>query len=124
MTLKFYKCSVCGQIVAKVEATNADIICCGQPMKEMTVNTVDGASEKHVPVCTQENNELHVQVGSIDHPMEKEHYIKWIYVQTENGAYFRCLRPGDKPFACFTMAEGETPTEVMELCNIHGLWKA
>ena len=124
MTLKFYKCKVCGQIVAKVEATNADIICCGQPMEEIIPRTEDEAYEKHVPVWMLEGDKLHVNVGLDDHPMEKEHHIKWIYVQTKTGAYFKCLRPGDKPAACFVLEDGETPVEVLELCNLHGMWKA
>lgn len=124
MTLQFYKCKHCGQIVAKVEATNADIICCGEPMEEMIPNTVDASQEKHVPVSKCKDGELRVCVGSEDHPMSKDHYIKWIYVETKTGSYFRCLRPDDKPHACFTLGKKEKPEKIYTLCNIHGLWMA
>lgn len=124
MTLQFYKCKHCGQIVAKVEATKADIICCGEPMEEMVPNTVDASQEKHVPVSECKDGEVRVRVGSEDHPMSKEHRIQWIYVETKSGSYFKCFRPEEKPHACFTLGENEKPEKIYTLCNIHGLWMA
>lgn len=124
MKLKFYQCKKCGQIITKVEGKDTDIICCGETMEEMIPNEVDAAIEKHVPIYVRIGNEIRVNVGAEDHPMTKEHYIKWIYVQTTQGAYFKCFRPDDRPRADFMISSKETLTSVYALCNIHGLWKA
>ena len=33
--MKFYKCDICGKIVAMVKATDVDTVCCGKPMREL-----------------------------------------------------------------------------------------
>ena len=47
--MKFYKCEICGKIVAMVKETPVDTMCCGQAMRELVPGTTDGATEKHVP---------------------------------------------------------------------------
>ena len=54
-------------------------------MEELVPNTVDAAQEKHVPVVTVDGNTVKVEIGSVEHPMVDEHYIQWIYLQTEKG---------------------------------------
>ncbi|HLB31948.1 MAG TPA: desulfoferrodoxin family protein, partial [Patescibacteria group bacterium] len=63
-----------------------------------------------------------VKVGSIPHPMEKEHYIEWIEIIADGAVYRKFLKPGDKPEAEFCI-EAEK-VEAREYCNIHGLWKS
>ena len=61
-------------------------------------------TEKHVPVAEQEGSKLTVKVGSVEHPMTKEHYIEWIEVQEDNGKVQRkFLSPEDKPVAEFEL---------------------
>ena len=43
--MKFYKCDVCGKIVAMVKATDVDTVCCGKPMRELVPGTTDGAKD-------------------------------------------------------------------------------
>jgi superoxide reductase len=45
-----YKCEVCGNIVEVLHTGAGELVCCGQPMKLKEANTVDAATEKHVPV--------------------------------------------------------------------------
>lgn len=124
MKMKFYRCSICGKIIAMVKETNVDTICCGKPMEEIIPNTVDAAKEKHVPVYEIKDNKVFVTVGSVDHPMEDKHYIEWIAVETSSGNQRKALKPGDKPKACFSLCEGDKVTAVYAYCNLHGLWKA
>ena len=35
MKQKFYKCTVCGQIIAMVKQTAIPVMCCGKPMQEI-----------------------------------------------------------------------------------------
>lgn len=125
--MKFYKCAHCGKIVALVSGPAAvPTICCGEPMKEMVPNTEDGAHEKHIPVYTvdRENNRVIVNVGSVAHPMTKEHYIQWVVLQTNKGNQRKELRPETEPKAVFTIEADEEVIAVLEYCNLHGLYKA
>lgn len=123
MDTKFYVCPVCGQVVEKVTDKGIPVVCCGKPMEELKANTTDASQEKHVPVVTVDGNKVKVTVGSVAHPMEAEHYIEWIYVQTENGGLRKALNPGDAPEAEFCLG-GEKAVAVYAYCNLHGLWKA
>ena len=123
MEQKFYKCSHCGNIIAKVKDMGVPVICCGEKMQEMIPGTVDASLEKHVPVYEIKDNVVTVSVGAVEHPMLNEHYIEWISLQTNKGNQRKVLNPGDKPTACFVLCEGEVVEAVFEHCNLHGLWK-
>ena len=79
--MKLLKCSVCGNIVEMIEDKGVPVMCCGKPMDELKANTTDGALEKHVPVAEIADGNLHVKVGSMEHPMLAEHYITMILVE-------------------------------------------
>ena len=121
--MKFYKCEICGKIVAMVKETPVDTMCCGQAMRELVPGTTDGATEKHVPVYTLEGNTVRVKVGSVEHPMTDAHHIEWIAIETENGNQRKELKPGDKPEATFALVPRDKVKSVYEYCNLHGLWK-
>ena len=124
MDMKFYRCDICGNIIAKVYDSGVNPQCCGKDMKEIKPNTTDGATEKHVPVFEIKGNMVHVKVGSDEHPMTDDHYIQWIAIETTTGNQRKCLSPGDKPEACFALCDGDKVLAVYEYCNLHGLWKA
>ncbi len=124
MEQQFYKCRKCGQIVAMVKKTGSPLICCGEEMVLMKANTTDGAKEKHVPVYKVDGNMVRVVVGETAHPMQENHYIEWISLQTSLGNQRKVLKPGDAPEAAFVMMEGEEIQAVYAYCNLHGLWKA
>ena len=121
--MKFYKCEICGKIVAMVKETPVDTMCCGQAMRELVPGTTDGATDKHVPVYTLEGNTVKVKVGSVEHPMTDAHHIEWIAIETENGNQRKELKPGDKPEATFALVPRDKVKSVYEYCNLHGLWK-
>jgi superoxide reductase len=120
--LQIYKCEVCGNIVEMLHAGAGQLVCCGQPMKLFTENSVDAAKEKHVPVIEKTAAGFKVKVGSVAHPMEEKHYIEWIDVIADGKAYRKFLNPGEVPEATFEI-KAERVT-AREYCNLHGLWKA
>jgi superoxide reductase len=81
--VKIYKCSVCGNIILKLDDHSENLVCCDKPITLLKANTTDGAIEKHVPVlkekikdCQIANTPIYkVQVGSVAHPMIPEHFI-------------------------------------------------
>lgn len=116
-----YKCEVCDNIVEVLHTGVGELVCCGQPMKLQTANTEDAAEEKHVPVVEKTDTSVKVKVGSVDHPMEDDHYIEWIEVIADGRVYRQNLKPGDKPEAEFNVKSDKVIARAY--CNLHGLWR-
>ena len=120
--IKFVKCKHCGNVVEFINDSGVPIMCCGERMEELKANTTDAAQEKHVPVATLDGNTLHVEVGSVLHPMTKEHLIQQIIVVNGRRIDKVVLDDMVPPIADFTV----NPTKEIEVyayCNLHGLWK-
>ena len=121
--MQVYRCSLCGNIVSVLHAGEGQLVCCGQPMELQKENTEDASQEKHVPVIEKTENGVIVKVGSVEHPMEKEHYIEWIEVFADGMSCRKFLSPGDEPKADFTMdAKAAGSVTARAYCNLHGLW--
>jgi len=100
-------------------------------MKELVPNTVEASVEKHLPVvevgsssccCGDDCYYLCVKVGGVPHPMEDEHFISFIYVETERGGQRKCLKAGEEPKLDFYI-KCDKAVAVYAYCNLHGLWK-
>ena len=118
---KFFICNHCKNLIGLIEDKGVPMVCCGEKMTELIPNTVDASGEKHLPEVTASGNNIKVQVGSVLHPMVEEHYITFIYVETEHGGQRKVLKPGDAPIAEFSFID-DKPIAVYEYCNLHGLW--
>ena len=121
--IQFFKCKKCGKIVEIVNKGCPVVVCCGNEMAELKANTTDGATEKHVPVIESLGDKVTVRVGSAVHPMESDHYIQWIEIETDKGIQRKNLNPGEEPKATFSLLD-EKLLAAYEYCNKHGLWKA
>ena len=119
---KFYVCSRCGNLVGMINESGVPMMCCGQKMDELVPNTVEASGEKHIPAVKLGDGVVEVNVGSVDHPMAPEHYIEWVYVQTEKGGQRKALKPGDAPHVTFALGDDKA-VAVYAYCNLHGLWK-
>jgi superoxide reductase len=119
---QIYKCAVCGNIVQVLHAGQGELVCCGQPMRLQTENSVDASLEKHVPVVEKTAGGVKIKVGSVPHPMEEAHYIEWIQVVAGGIAQRKYLKPGEAPEAEFCVS-GDVQL-VRAYCNLHGLWKS
>ncbi len=122
--MQFYKCNGCGNLITFLgEKSGCTPKCCGEVMTELTPNTSDGASEKHIPIITMNGNKVNVTVGSVTHPMLENHYIEWIILETTEGFTKKDLKPGDTPSVTFTLNEYEEVISAYAYCNLHGLWE-
>jgi len=110
-----WKCEICGNIIVVVHDGADSLVCCGKPMNLQKAKTSDEGKEKHVPVIKGKK----VKVGSIPHPMEKEHYIEWIEASDGKEISRIFLTPDQEPEAefCFEVKLARI------YCNVHGLWK-
>ena len=118
---KFYICRHCGNLIGMIHNAGVPMMCCGQKMDALEPGTVEASAEKHIPAVTLEGDVLKVNVGSIDHPMLPEHYIEWVYVETEAGGQRKALKPGQEPKAVFVLKDDKA-LAVYAYCNLHGLW--
>ena len=123
MATKFFLCTTCGNVVVKVMDSGVIPVCCGSEMEELVPGTSDGAMEKHLPVVERVDDcTLKVKIGSLPHPMSKEHHIEFIYLETEHGGQIQYLDQ-DKPAEALFCGCKDKPVAVYAYCNIHGLWK-
>lgn len=118
--VKFYRCKTCGNIIGLIKGSPAPLRCCGQEMEPLVANVEDAAVEKHVPVYEIMDGELVVKVGSVEHPMEKDHYIMWVAEVTDNKTVRVQLYPEQSTETRLPYYKGAT---LYAYCNKHGLWK-
>ena len=120
-----YKCEICGNVASIIEAHDPDLVCCGKPMKLLEEKGIDQeGKEKHVPIIEVEENLVRVRVGTIPHPMEKEHYIELIQlIKDGNIVIGKRLKLDDLPEADFCL-ENTEGLKARALCNVHGLWRS
>lgn len=124
MLPKFYKCSHCGQIIAKVNDTNVKVVCCNEEMQQLIPGTVEASREKHIPVYHVENQILKINIGSINHPMTEAHLIEWVFVQTSKKNIRVALHANMEPTVNILLENDEKVEKVLSYCNLHGLWEA
>ena len=74
-----------------------------------------------VPVLSLNGTTAKVNVGSVAHPMDPDHYIVFIELLTAARIYRAELSPGKAPEASFDV-HGEV-IGARAYCNKHGLWK-
>jgi superoxide reductase len=115
------RCAKCGAMVKVLEdctCDNCGIRCCGENMEVVKANSTDAAVEKHVPTYQIIDDEI---VVTVNHGMEKEHFIEWISLVKENTEVTVKLYPEQEAIARFPYMRGST---IYAYCNKHGLWSA
>ncbi len=121
--MKLLKCPKCGNMVLEVLKKPCNVMCCNEELVEVKAGSVDAAKEKHVPVVEVNQNKVKVIVSEVTHPMQENHYITFIVLETNKGIHMINLTPTDEPVATFILPEDEKPLAAYEYCNLHGLWK-
>lgn len=115
----YAKCSVCGNVVEYICGNTKPLTCCGKPMDIMKANSTDAAQEKHVPFVEVNDGDLLVKVGSVEHPMTKEHYIMWVSQVAGNVENKVILAPEQATTVRFPYMR---ECKIYAYCNLHGLW--
>lgn len=120
--LDFYKCDDCKVVLMATHSGQCEKISCdGHELRKLPEKTkAQELAEKHVPVVEKTANGIKVKVGSVPHPMLKEHYIQWISVKQGRNLYIHALRPGEPPEAEFPI--NDTGVKALIYCNVHDLW--
>lgn len=113
------RCKNCGAIVKVINdcnCTDCGIKCCNVEMEKLIPNSVDAAFEKHIPIIEIKGDKIKVIVN---HVMEDEHYIEWIYMVTDEKECIKYFKPGEVAEAEFRYV---ADSKVYAYCNKHGLW--
>lgn len=121
--MKILKCAKCGNMVLELVKKPCDLMCCGEKLIEVVPNITDASKEKHVPAVTTKDNKVIVSVGEVPHPMQENHYITFIALETSEKVYIKQLTPSDEAKAEFILNENEIAKAAYENCNLHGFWK-
>ena len=121
--LDLYRCEICGNLVQVIIAGGGELVCCGQPMELDKGKTQEEMQEKHIPVFISENGTDIVQVGTVLHPMNDDHYIMFIETISEdkNCVHLQYLHPGQEAKMLLEKKIGKM--KAIEFCNLHGLWE-
>lgn len=120
---KFFRCNVCGFYAVQIDGHNGPMTCCGASLQELKAGVTDASKEKHIPKVVQNGNIVTVEVGSVMHPQTEEHFIGFVYLQTQNGGQLVKLSKDKPPVASFALVDGDKAIAAYEWCNLHGLWK-
>jgi len=127
---QIYKCEICGNVVEVLHEGVGELVCCGRPMNLFEEKTRDVGEEKHLPIIKelppnvcQGKDGVKINVGSVEHPMDEDHYIEWIEIITSDGKRGKkTLKPGEKPEVEFYTRKDIVGARAY--CNIHGIWRS
>ena len=108
----FYVCPVCGNVIRS--AGEAVVSCCGIALPPLEAETPD---EEHGIRVEIVDNEYYV---SVDHPMEKGHYISFLAAVSGHGVQLVKLYPEGSAEARFRI---DGVRYVYAYCNRHGLFR-
>ena len=124
---KFYVCPICGNVVFSVG--EALISCCGIQLPALECENLaenpenlgnpkeDELAKSHEITVENSDSDLFV---SLNHPMEKGHYISWIACVGFNFVNIVKLYPEQNPEARFPFKRG---CSFFAYCNQHGLFQ-
>lgn len=108
---KFYVCPICGNVIHAMG--EGAFSCCGIRLPLLEEETADGA---HRIVVENVEDEMFI---TLDHPMEKGHFISFIAYVSDNGIQMEKLYPEQSPELRFRrMGHGK----LFAYCNRHGLF--
>lgn len=119
---RFYTCKQCGTVIGMIHGSGVPMFCCGKEMTHLDPDVSNETREKHAPAVKVDKGTVTVDIGSIAHPMQTDHSINWVYLQTDRGGHRKCLKTDEKPVVSFVLSD-EKPLAAYAYCNLHGLWK-
>lgn len=110
--VKFYVCPVCGNVIQTIG--EAVISCCGVTLPQLEPEPADGEHQLQVE---RVEDEYYV---SVNHPMDKEHYISFIAAISDEGIQFKKLYQESNAQGRFRISGVKC---FYEYCNHHGLFQ-
>ncbi len=109
---KFYVCPVCGNVIRSTG--EAVISCCGIALPPLEPEAGDPAHHIRLSIVEDE------YFVTLDHPMNKEHYISFLAAVSDHGVQFVKLYPEGNAEARFKI---DRVGQLYAYCNRHGLFQ-
>ena len=109
---KFYVCPVCGNVIRSIG--EAVVSCCGITLPPVEPEDADADHAIRVEIV---EDEYYI---SVDHPMDKEHYISFLAAVSDQGVQFVKLYPEGQAEARFKINRIK---KIYAYCNRHGLFQ-
>ena len=110
-----YVCPVCGNVILALG--QAVISCCGITLPALEAENVeDCTDDDHAITVEKSDGEYYV---TLDHPMEKDHFITFLLALSDNGSQIVKLYPEGNAEARFRM---ERVRKICAYCNRHGMF--
>ena len=113
LRMNMYVCPVCGNVVQSTG--EAVISCCGITLPPLEAELSD---EEHMISLQRIDDELFV---SVEHPMEKDHFISFIAAVSDHRVQLLKLYPEGNAEGVFKI---DYIKKVFAYCNRHGLYEA
>ncbi|MDU7337977.1 MAG: helix-turn-helix domain-containing protein [Clostridium sp.] len=108
----FYVCPVCGNVIHSLG--EGSFTCCGITLP---VQEAEESDEPHLIQIQKIENEYYI---TLNHPMEKDHYISFLALISPDQIQMKKLYPEQSPDARFAI----TGSAVLYVyCNQHGLYR-
>lgn len=138
---KIFVCSVCGHIEFGEAPDECPV--CHASKENFTQNDAlftdvekefASAGDKHLPVITatkkstmvteQPSISVGIRIGSVIHPMVKEHHIRFIDCYIDDMYVSRLtLTLNNHPAAGIEIRKPGSKVRIVTLCNLHGHWQ-
>lgn len=112
MRCKFYVCPICGNVIHALG--EGSFSCCGV---QLVPCEAEDAGGDHAIAVERIEDEWYV---TLDHPMQKDHYISFIAYITMDGVMLKKLYPEQEAAARFRMGASGI---IYAYCNRHGLMR-
>lgn len=110
--VQFFVCPSCGNILTGTGS--ASIFCCGRKLEPL----VSVAQEKKMNLSLEEiDTDYYI---SVDHPMEKTHYLSFAAYVKSDGVYLKRMYPEQNPAFRIPMSLGRDG-KLYLYCTGHGL---
>ncbi|MBR5181525.1 MAG: helix-turn-helix domain-containing protein [Clostridiales bacterium] len=109
---KFYVCPVCGNAVRTTG--EALVSCCGITLPPLEPETCDSEHDIKVEIVEDE------YFVTVDHPMQKDHYISFLAAVSDSRVQFVKLYPEGNAEARFKI---DRVKKFYAYCNRHGLFQ-
>lgn len=110
---KYYVCPVCGNVIQTIG--EAVVSCCGITLPPIESEDADSDHFIHIEIVEDE------YFVTVDHPMDKDHYISFLVAVSDQGTNFVKLYPEGNAEARFKI---NRVTKLYAYCNRHGLFQA
>lgn len=109
---KFYVCPVCGNVIRSIG--EAVVSCCGITLPPVEPEDADADHAIRVEIV---EDEYYI---SVDHPMDKEHYISFLAAVSDQSVQFVKMYPEGQAEARFKI---NRVRKIYVYCNRHGLFQ-